>query len=82
MAECKACGEWFGTSCEEDLCQVCQRALDRLKGYAAPVVHGRWIEDGSTQICSVCGEEHECENYRAPYCDTCGAKMDKGDNRE
>lgn len=43
----------------------------------APVVHGRWIENGSVQICSVCGEEHEWENYRAPYCDTCGAMMDK-----
>lgn len=40
------------------------------------VVHGRWIEEDGIQICSECGEEHEWEDYRAPYCDTCGAKMD------
>lgn len=38
--------------------------------------HGRWIEEDGIQICSECGEEHEWEDYRAPYCDTCGAKMD------
>ena len=41
----------------------------------APVQHGRWIEEDGIQICSECGEEHEWEDYRAPYCDTCGAKM-------
>ena len=43
----------------------------------APVRRGRWIEEDGIQICSECGEEHEWEDYRAPYCDTCGAKMDK-----
>lgn len=43
----------------------------------APVVRGRWIEEDGIQICSECGEEHEWEDYRAPYCDTCGAKMNK-----
>lgn len=38
--------------------------------------HGHWIEDGDVQICSECGEEHEWGDYRSPYCDTCGAKMD------
>ena len=42
----------------------------------APVRRGRWIEEDGIQICSECGEEHEWEDYRAPYCDTCGAKMD------
>lgn len=49
---------------------------------AADVVevrHGRWIEEDGIQICSECGEEHEWEDYRAPYCDTCGAKMNKED---
>lgn len=45
----------------------------------APVRHGRWIEEDGIQICSECGEEHEWEDYRAPYCDTCGAKMNKED---
>ena len=43
----------------------------------APVRRGRWIEENGIQICSECGEEHEWEDYRAPYCDTCGARMNK-----
>ena len=43
----------------------------------AAVQRGRWIEENGIQICSECGEEHEWEDYRAPYCDTCGARMDK-----
>lgn len=43
----------------------------------APVRRGRWLEEDGIQICSECGEEHDWENYRAPYCDTCGAKMNK-----
>ena len=46
---------------------------------AAPEVHGRWIEEGDIQICSNCGEEHEWQDYRAPYCDNCGARMDGGE---
>lgn len=44
-----------------------------------PVRHGRWIKDGDEGpvYCSECGEEHEWEDYRASYCDCCGAKMDK-----
>ena len=42
----------------------------------APVVHGRWIEEGGVQICSNCGEEHSWEEYRATYCEDCGARMD------
>ena len=46
----------------------------------AEVRHGRWIKDGEDGpvYCSECGEEHEWEDYRASYCDTCGAKMDGG----
>lgn len=54
--------------------------IDRIKTLSvadvAPVRRGRWIEEDGIQICSECGEEHEWEDYRAPYCDTCGAKMD------
>ena len=45
----------------------------------APVRRGRWIGEDGIQVCSECGEEHEWEDYRAPYCDTCGAKMNKED---
>lgn len=47
-----------------------------------PVRPGRWIEEDGIQICSECGEEHEWEDYRAPYCDTCGAKMNKEETDE
>ena len=39
--------------------------------------HGRWIEDGDCQICSECGAEHSWIDYRASFCEDCGAKMDK-----
>lgn len=42
-----------------------------------PVRHGHWIEDDGCQICSNCGEEHEWGEYRANYCEACGAKMDE-----
>ena len=38
-------------------------------------VRGEWIDDGQVQICSNCGEEHEWIEYRASYCDNCGADM-------
>ena len=55
-------------------------AVTRVENFpaadVAPVVRrGRWIDEDGIQICSECGEEHEWEDYRAPYCDTCGAKM-------
>lgn len=41
MADCKACGAWFGTITPQDLCPTCERALKRLNGYAAPIVRCR-----------------------------------------
>lgn len=41
-----------------------------------PERHGRWIKDGDVLVCSECGEEHAWEDYRATYCEDCGAKMD------
>ena len=48
----------------------------------AAVQRGRQIEENGIQICSECGEEHEWEDYRAPYCDTCGARMNKEEANE
>lgn len=45
---------------------------------AVEVVHGRWIKDGDVVVCSNCGEEHAWDEYRATYCEDCGAKMDGG----
>lgn len=43
----------------------------------APVRHGRWEDAGAGYVaCSECGEEHSWIDFRASYCDNCGAKMD------
>lgn len=59
-------------------------ALDNLKNApaadVAPVRHGHWIEGDGCQVCSECGEEHCWDEYRATYCDSCGARMDRKDN--
>ena len=44
----------------------------------APAVRAQWIEQVGMQICSNCGEEHTWDDFRAAYCDCCGAKMDGG----
>lgn len=42
---------------------------------AEPIRHGRWIDTGSGQECSVCHEiQYGYNNYRY-YCPFCGAKM-------
>lgn len=39
MPDCKACGSWFAAANKRELlCPICERALARLAGYAAPVV--------------------------------------------
>ena len=47
---------------------------------AAPVVHGRWIEDKYSYIhCGVCGTEWDALVHpETNYCPNCGAKMDGG----
>lgn len=53
----------------------------KLPAAACSIKYGHWIEDGSgVVICSECGEEHEWQDYRATYCDCCGAKMDGNGN--
>lgn len=40
-----------------------------------PVKHGRWIDRGNGQECSVCGEiQYGYDSYRN-YCACCGADM-------
>ena len=55
---------------------------------AVEVAHGKWIEDGESIYCSVCGFEtssmvpYVCDGekwvpcYANKYCGNCGAKMD------
>lgn len=42
----------------------------------ALVKRAHWIEQDGMQICSDCGEEHTWDDFRAAYCDCCGAKME------
>ena len=45
----------------------------------APVVHGRWIEEGSLIItCSECKRGYNLIAKYTHYCPNCGAKMDGG----
>lgn len=50
----------------------------------APVVHAKWDENG---YCTNCGKHapfwsiSSCY-YKSPYCQSCGAKMDGGDDNE
>lgn len=80
---CNACHEmWLiSVSQEDDFFEkndadTCEDFIN--KADVAEVKHGEWIEDGEYQICSVCGEEHHWDEYRATYCEDCGAKMDGG----
>lgn len=41
----------------------------------APIKRGRWIKEGEIFVCSECGEEHAWDEYRASFCEDCGAKM-------
>ena len=48
----------------------------------APVIHARWDENG---YCTNCGKHSPFWSisscyYKSPYCQSCGAKMDGGDN--
>lgn len=54
-----------------------EEAVHRLQvADVAPVRRGHWIEENGCQICSECGEGHEWDEYRAAYCDVCGAEME------
>ncbi|MBQ9168896.1 MAG: hypothetical protein IJX67_10900 [Oscillospiraceae bacterium] len=80
MADCKACGAFFGTAMPQDLCPTCDRALKRLNGYVAPVVHGEWrakiMKDIGTHTVYWCSKCNCCSYFRYKYCPNCGAKMD------
>lgn len=58
----------------------CKEAIDGIPAAdVAPVVHGRWDENG---YCTNCGKHapfwpvSSCY-YESPYCQNCGAKMDE-----
>ena len=51
---------------------------------AAPVVHGEWIKEENTWVCSVCRKENACayseelERFLDFFCPKCGADMRNG----
>ena len=46
---------------------------------SAPVVHGRWIDDGrGIIICPECKRGYNLHAKYTHYCPNCGAKMDGG----
>lgn len=55
-------------------------AYNRILGLPAAdvalVERAHWIEQDGMQICPKCGEEHTWDDFRAAYCDCCGAKME------
>lgn len=52
--------------------------IDAPAADVAPVVHGRWIDNGIPEStlcgCSACG--FTCGAYTFSYCPNCGARMD------
>lgn len=69
----------FGVPVGDRMANKLMETIDALPTVdAVEVVHGRWIKDGDVVVCSNCGEEHAWDEYRATYCEDCGAKMDGG----
>lgn len=48
-----------------------------------PVVRGRWVEKpyllGTTNVCSVCGENYGMPHRKFKFCPSCGADMRGGE---
>lgn len=70
MADCKACGAWFGTATPQDLCPTCERAMNRLKNYAVPVVRCKdcW---NATKMGGFMGEVLYCPIWERNTDDEC-----------
>ena len=78
---CKEAGRDHN-GCKCDVCWVDDMrgdAIDAPTADVAPVVHGRWVDNGipgsMLSGCSVCG--FTCGAYSFFYCPNCGAKMDE-----
>lgn len=81
---CAGCNNYHGVRC-----RACGTgdAIDMIEDVpaadVAPVVHGRWIDDGSgIIICPECERGYNLHAKYAHYCPNCGAKMDGGDSDE
>ena len=58
--------------------EICTQEINNIPAAdVAPVVHGRWIEDGSgIIICPKCNRGYNLVPQFTHYCPNCGAKMD------
>ena len=75
---------------ETDAAVVLRMIEDAPAADVAPVVHGKWIVrfDGPYNrrrcYCSHCGKHNGvggiAQNQEKPYCPSCGAKMDGGED--
>lgn len=84
MPECKACGMWYAKVGREELCPLCEQALGRLAGYAAPVVrckdckYHHWKQEpchGRTE--HYCAIGRMTAVTRDSFC-SCGVRKDGG----
>ena len=73
--------ECIGTiSDREEWEDVCVTTVNEIKS-AEPRKKGKWIDTGSGQECSVCGEiQYGYDNYRR-FCANCGADMREGEQK-
>lgn len=58
--------------------EICTQEINSIPAAdVAPVVHGRWIDDGSgIIICPECERGYNLHAKYTHYCPNCGAKMD------
>ena len=56
---------------------VCVTIAEQKTVDAVEVKHGHWIDTGSGQECSICGEIQYGYDSGRFYCQNCGAKMDE-----
>lgn len=77
--------------CSDENCPMFIAAtIDQVIDYepaadVAPVVHGEWITIDDISRCSECGYIPAYDSaiddlFYSPFCPSCGAKMDGGDN--
>ena len=58
-----------------------ERATEAWNRRTDPVVHGRWIDDGSgIIICPECERGYNLHAKYTHYCPNCGVKMDGGES--
>ncbi len=79
LNEAQEINHWCGYEYRYENFIPVNAVLDIPIADVAPVVHGRWIEDGSLIItCSECKRGYNLIAKYTHYCPNCGALMDGG----